>query len=86
MHCEKNFCENLLKTLFGDSEKDYARGCQDLKELNIRPDLWLRPILQRPGEYIMPHASYTMTLQEKRKFISTIAQLMTPKGIRRSAA
>ena len=28
----------------------------------------------------MPHASYTMTPQEKRKFISTIAQLRTPKG------
>jgi hypothetical protein len=25
MHCEKNFCENLLKTLFRDDEKDYAR-------------------------------------------------------------
>ena len=41
MHCEKNLCENIIKTLFG--ETDYPRGRLDLKDMGIRPDLWLRP-------------------------------------------
>jgi hypothetical protein len=44
MHCEKNFCKNLLKPIFGDKEKDYFRNRQDLEEMNIRPELWLKPL------------------------------------------
>jgi hypothetical protein len=51
-----------------------------LEDLNIRPEFWLRPIQQHPGEFIMSHALYTLTAQEKRKFIATIKELRTPKG------
>jgi hypothetical protein len=35
MHCEKNICENILKTLFG--EKDSSNVRADLQAMNIRP-------------------------------------------------
>ena len=39
MHCEKNLCENILKTLFGMN--DSPRSRQDVEDLNIREELWL---------------------------------------------
>ena len=37
MHCEKNVCENIMKTMFG--EKDTATVRNDMREVNIRPNL-----------------------------------------------
>jgi hypothetical protein len=37
MHCEKNLCENILKTLMEDN--DYARAREDMREMSIREEL-----------------------------------------------
>nr|XP_043615861.1 uncharacterized protein LOC122587759 [Erigeron canadensis] len=42
MHIEKNVCESLLETLLmNDKSKDTINARKDLKDLNIRKDLWL---------------------------------------------
>ena len=41
MHCEKNLCENILKTIFGMNDSPGSR--QDVEDLNIREKLWLQP-------------------------------------------
>jgi hypothetical protein len=35
MHCEKNICENLLKTICG--EKDTVAIRKDMQEISIHP-------------------------------------------------
>jgi hypothetical protein len=40
MHCEKNFCELFLKTIFGT--KDIQAIREYLKECGIRSHLWLQ--------------------------------------------
>jgi len=37
MHCEKNLCENILRTLFGMNDSPGSR--QDVQDLNIRPEM-----------------------------------------------
>ena len=77
MHCEKNVCENIMKTLFG--EKDTAAVRNDMREVNIRPNLWLQPSdSARVGEVIKPPAPYCLTEVEKVEFIDIIRKLKTP--------
>ncbi len=60
MHCEKNLCESVLKTIFG--VKDIMVVCEDLKECGIQPHLWL----QANGVgFIKPTASYVLSDEEK---------------------
>ena len=64
MHCEKNVCENKMKTLFG--EKDIVAVRNDMCEVNIRPKNWLQPSdSARVGEVIKPLAPYCSTEMEK---------------------
>jgi hypothetical protein len=71
MHYEKNVCENMLKTIFG--EKDIVVVRRDMQEASIRPKLWL---LQIPnGSYIKPMAPYVMTKQEKKALLQIIKNL-----------
>ena len=37
MHCEKNICENVMKTIWG--QKDILKSRLNLQEANIRPNL-----------------------------------------------
>ena len=39
MHCEKNLCANILKTLLDMNDNLGSR--QDVEDLNIREELWL---------------------------------------------
>jgi hypothetical protein len=39
MRCEKNICENFIKTIFG--EKDIMAIWKDLEEVGIWLELWL---------------------------------------------
>jgi hypothetical protein len=39
MHCEKNVCENMLKTIFGERYIMVVR--KDIQEVGIWPELWL---------------------------------------------
>jgi hypothetical protein len=47
MHCEKNLCENILRTLMG--EMDYCREREDMQEMGIRKELWLQPTTDKLG-------------------------------------
>lgn len=41
MHCEKNLCENILKTLFGMNDNPESR--LDVEDLGIQEEIWLQP-------------------------------------------
>ncbi|KAL3370741.1 hypothetical protein AABB24_007665, partial [Solanum stoloniferum] len=67
MHIEKNICESILGTLLNidGKTKDTHKARQDLKDMNIRKELWL----QHDGStYTMPAACYVMSKKEKKEF------------------
>ena len=78
MHCEKNLCKNVVKTIFG--EKDTPMVRHDMQETNIRPHLWLQPSERRSGEFIKPLAPYVMKDEEKIEFIRIITNLRFPSN------
>ncbi len=57
MHCEKNICENMIKTIFG--EKDTMALRRDMEELGIQPQLWSQQTVN--GSYIKPIVTYVIT-------------------------
>jgi hypothetical protein len=63
MHCEKNLCENILKTIFGI--KDIMAIQENLKNCGIQSHLWVQNVV---GAYIKPIASYVLTNLEKERF------------------
>ena len=78
MHCEKNLCKNVLKTIFG--EKDTPMVRHDMQESHIRSHLWLQPLERRRGKFIKPPAPYVMKDSEKVEFIRIIQNLRTPSN------
>ena len=76
MHCEKNFCDNILKTLFG--MKDSPGSRVDAEELGIRQELWLQPPRRQNDEYYMPHAPFIMTAPERKEFVGIVSSIWTP--------
>jgi hypothetical protein len=77
MHCEKNLCENIVKTIMG--MKDSPRSRQDLQDLNIRQESWLQEACRRGDLFFMPEPSYTLLPAKKAKFLSVIEKLKTPQ-------
>ena len=76
MHCEKNLCENIMKTVWG--LKDTLKVRLDLKEASIRPKLHPKP--GGNDTIILPVAPYVLSKVEKSKFIKTIRNLKTPSN------
>ena len=76
MHCEKNLCENIIKTLFG--ETDFPRGRLDFKDMGIRSDLWLRQTQGTDGRQFMPHAPYVLLPQAKTDMLGVIGSTKVP--------
>lgn len=77
MHCEKNICENLLKTLFG--ETDDAKSREDMQANGIRPHL----DLQRNPDgrtHFKPDSPYVLTKEERQQFLTTLRELKFPSG------
>ena len=62
MHCEKNLCKNIMKTLFGMNDNPESR--QDVEDLNIREELWLQPPRCQGDQFYMPHALYILKPEE----------------------
>ena len=62
MHCEKNLCENIVKTLWGMN--DSPGSIIDAQELDIREEIWLQESRRRQDEYYMPQAPYVVKLRE----------------------
>ena len=65
MHCEKNVCENLLKTLFG--ETDDAKSREDMQTRGIRPHLHLQRNLDG-HTHLKLDAPYVLTKNEQQQF------------------
>jgi hypothetical protein len=76
MHCEKNLCENILKTLFAMNDSPGSRV--DAQHLGIREETWLQDPRRRQDDYFMPHAPYTMTAEERIEFVDIVSNIRTP--------
>ena len=76
MHCEKNLCENIMKTIWG--LKDTLKVQLDLQEANIHPEL--HPKHVGNDTVALPVAPYVLSKVEKAKFIKTIRNLKTPSN------
>lgn len=75
MHCEQNLCENLLRTLFG--ETDGVKSREDMQVRNIRPHLHLQPYADGKT-YFIPDAPYVLTRQKREEFFTTLRELKFP--------
>jgi hypothetical protein len=76
MHCEKNLCENIVKTLFGMNDSPGSR--QDVEDLNIREELWLQPPRRHGDEFYMPRAPYILKPEERKQFVQIVSNIRTP--------
>ena len=76
MHCEKNVCENLIKTLMG--EKDNAAVRVDLQQRGIRPQLWLEERGSRGNQLWLLDAPYVLSKEDRKEFLETLRSIRTP--------
>lgn len=75
MHCEKNLCENLVRTLYG--ETDGIKSREDMRARGIRSHLHLK--LNPDGQtYFMPDAPYILSPKEKEEFLATLNEIKFP--------
>jgi hypothetical protein len=77
MHCEKNLCENIIKTIWG--LKDNLKVRLDLEEANIRPELHAVPG-GASRTLLIPRAPYILSGAEKAVFTNIIRGLKTPSN------
>ena len=78
MHCEKNFAENLLKTICGFKEKDSVRVRRDMQREGIRRHLWVTPDPNNPARMLKPAANYVLTPREFDIFCTRLEKLKVP--------
>ena len=76
MHCEKNLCENIVKTLWGMNDSLGSRI--DAHELGIREEIWLQESRRRQDEYYMLQAPYMFKPHERKEFVAIISNIRTP--------
>nr|XP_016446420.1 PREDICTED: uncharacterized protein LOC107771546 [Nicotiana tabacum] len=79
MHIEKNFFDNLFNTIMDvtNKTKDNLKARMDLKEYCRRSELYLTYFNKKIQK---PKASYTFTLDERRKIYSWVNNLRMPDG------
>ena len=79
MHIEKNVCDNILNTLLEKDGKckDNLNARKDLLDMGIRHPLHPQTI-GTSGKYLLPHACYHMTNQEKEGFLTDLKNLKLP--------
>lgn len=79
MHIEKNVCDNLLGTLLNmDKSRDDENVRRAMQQLGVRSHLWLQP---RPNkDPYLPPASYSMSIEEKDRFLKVLQNLEVPDG------
>jgi len=76
MHCEKNLCENILKTLM--AMNDNLRSQQDVQNLGIREEIWLQLSPSTNVDYYMPRALYVLDVNEWKEFVGVISSIHMP--------
>ena len=79
MHIEKNVCESIIGTLFNVPGKtnDGVKSRLDLLEMGLRSELAPRFGLKRT---CLPPACYTLSKEEKKIVLQTLADLKVPEG------
>jgi len=82
MHCEKNLCKNIIKTVFGMNDSLGSR--QDVEDLQICEEIWLQPPRCRNEEYYMPHAPYILKAEKRREFVHIESNIRTSTNYARS--
>ena len=80
MHCEKNFAENILKTIIGYKEKDSVRVRRDMQREGIQPHLWMVRDPHNPSRMLKPAANYVLTPEEFNIFCCRLENLKVPTG------
>ena len=80
MHCEKNFAENLLKTLCGAKDKDSVKVRRDMQREGIRKHLWMVKDPRNPARMLKPQANYVLTATEFDTFCTRLEKLKVPSG------
>ncbi|GKE14751.1 zinc finger, PHD-type containing protein, partial [Tanacetum coccineum] len=79
MHIKKNVLESILNTfLINDKSKDTTKARQDLKRLGIRSGLWLNQ--NKNEKCTKPHAAYSFTPGDRKKFCQFIKGVKLPDG------
>ena len=76
MHCEKNLCENMVKTVLGMKDSYCSR--EDMKNHSIWRQFWLWPPHSKRKLFHMPGVLYTLTSIEKAFVLEIIKNLRTP--------
>jgi len=76
MHCEKNVCDNIIRTLMG--EKDSASARVDMEQRGIHPHLWLFRQGANNDRLWIPDAPYVLSKEEKREFLETLKSIKNP--------
>ncbi|XP_059630504.1 uncharacterized protein LOC132273557 [Cornus florida] len=79
MHIEKNVCESILGTLLNmkGKSKDGFKSRMDLEKMGIRCDLHPK---ESGTKHYLPPALYTLSKEEKGKFLKRLQQLKWPDG------
>ena len=80
MHCEKNFAENILKTICGYKEKDSVRMRRDMEREGIRPDLWMVQDPNNASKMLKPMANYVLMAREFDVFCTRLENLKVPSA------
>ena len=80
MHCEKNFAENLLKTICGFKEKDSVKVRRDMQREGIRRHLWMVKDPKNPSRMLKPAANYVLSPKEFDIFCTRLEKVKVPSG------
>ncbi|XP_056697353.1 uncharacterized protein [Spinacia oleracea] len=80
MHIEKNVCDNFLGTLLDmEKSRDDKNSRLALQARNIKSHLWPQSHPNRVKDYL-PSAAYTMSKEEKERFLNVLQKLKVPDG------
>ena len=79
MHIEKSVCDIFLGTILGTEKcRDDVDARESIEQLGVKPHLWLE---RCPNwDHVMPVAPYTLSLEEKDRFLKVLHNLKVPDG------
>jgi hypothetical protein len=80
MHVTKNVFDNIIGALLEMPRKtrDGLKSCNDLLQFGLRPEI--HPILRPNVKHYLPPASYSLTVEEKKKFYQCLRGVRVPTG------
>lgn len=75
----RKICDSVLGTLMSieGKNKDTDKARLDLADMNIRKELHLK---EQGGRWLKPHASYTLTPNERKEFCKFLKSVKFPDG------